>query len=160
MNSRHLSGLVALLMLGMTGVTHAEDCQISLSQPVVDYHEMRQDTIEATQQDWHKMADRDITVNVFCPQTQQMAVLLRGTAGDKGRFLFGQSGGVAVKIDNMTVDGKSYSVGKTVDQLNFTPENGTPTPLYLRNNEAVIAFSHLTDQTTLESDLSWSLLTK
>lgn len=86
----------------------------------------------------------------------------------------------------MTVDGKSYSVGKTVDQLNFTPENGTPTPLYLRNNEAVIAlennevpsgqqmsfnvtlspvlndsaFSHLTDQTTLESDLSRSLLTK
>ena len=51
MNSRHLSGLVALLMLGMTGVTHAEDCQISLSQPVVDYHEMRRDTIEATQQD-------------------------------------------------------------------------------------------------------------
>lgn len=89
MNSRHLSGLVALLMLGMTGGTHAEDCQISLSQPVVDYHEMRRDTIEATQQDWHKMADRDITVNVFCPQTQQMAVLLRGTAGDKGRFLLG-----------------------------------------------------------------------
>ena len=42
----------------------------------------------------------------------------------------------------MTVDGKSYSVGKTVDQLNFTPENGTPTPLYLRNNEAVIALEN------------------
>ncbi|MGR5955822.1 hypothetical protein [Enterobacter ludwigii] len=186
MNSRHLSGLVALLMLGVTGITHAEECQLSLSQPVVDYHEMRRDTIETTQQDWHKMADRDITVNVFCPQSQQMAVILRGTVGDKGRFLFGQSGGVAVKIDNMTVDGKSYTVGKTVDQLNFTPENGTPTPFYLRNNEAVIAlennqvpsgqqmsfnvtlspvlnesaFSHLTDQTTLESDLTWSLLTK
>lgn len=186
MNSRQFLGLVALLMLGVAGVTHAEDCQISLSQPVVDYHEMRRDTIETTQQDWHKMADRDITVNVFCPQIQQMAVLLRGTAGDKGRFLFGQSGGVAVKIDNMTVDGKSYSMGKTVDQLNFSPENGTPTPLDLRNNEAVIAlennqvpsgqqmsfnvtlspflndsaFSHLTDQTTLESDLSWSLLVK
>lgn len=115
-----------------------------------------------------------------------MAVLLQGTAGDKGRFTFGQSGGMAVKIDDMTIDGKNYTVGKTVDQLGFTPQSGTPSPFYVRNNEAVIAvdnnqvpsgqqmnfrvtlspvlddnaFSRITDQTVLESDLTWTLLTR
>ncbi|EOX7389251.1 hypothetical protein ACOMQZ_002442 [Enterobacter quasiroggenkampii] len=186
MNYQQTVGLTALGILFFAATAHAEDCQITLSQPVVDYHEMRRDNIDKTQQNWHKMADRTLNVNVYCPQPQQMAVLLQGTAGDKGRFTFGQPGGMAVKIDEMTVDGKNYTVGKTVDQLNFTPQSGTPSPFYLRNNEAVIAvdnnqvpsgqqmnfrvtlspvlddnaFSRITDQTALESDLTWTLLTK
>ncbi|WP_414455433.1 hypothetical protein [Enterobacter quasiroggenkampii] len=186
MNYQQTVGLTALGILFFAATAHAEDCQITLSQPVVDYHEMRRDNIDKPQQNWHKMADRTLNVNVYCPQPQQMAVLLQGTAGDKGRFTFGQSGGMAVKIDEMTVDGKNYTVGKTVDQLNFTPQSGTPSPFYVRNNEAVIAvdnnqvpsgqqmnfrvtlspvlddsaFSRITDQTALESDLTWTLLTK
>lgn len=93
---------------------------------------------------------------------------------------------MAVKIDDMTIDGKNYTVGKTVDQLGFTPQSGTPSPFYVRNNEAVIAvdnnqvpsgqqmnfrvtlspvlddnaFSRITDQTVLESDLTRTLLTR
>ncbi|HBT8353636.1 TPA: hypothetical protein MCK81_005579, partial [Klebsiella pneumoniae] len=70
--------------------------------------------------------------------------------------------------------------------LNFTPESGTPSPLYVRNNEAVIAvennvvpkgkqmsfrvmlfpvlnesmFSGNTDNTTIEADIAWRLLIK
>lgn len=186
MNNRRLGGLVALMMVGMSSFAWADECQITLSQPVVDYHTMRREDIKATQQDWHKMADRDVNVNVFCPEPQKMAVLVQGASGEKGRFMLGQSGGVAVKIADLFVDGKSYTVGKTVDQLNFTPVSGSPSPFYLHNNEAVIAlennqipsgrqmsfkvtlspvlkdaaFSHVTDQTSLESDLTWSLLTK
>ena len=75
---------------------------------------------------------------------------------------------------------------KTRDQLNFTPESGTPFR-YMRNNEAVIAaekimscrkgkqmsframlfpvlnesmFSGNTDNTTIEADIAWRLLIK
>lgn len=70
--------------------------------------------------------------------------------------------------------------------MNFTPENDNGASLYIRNNEAVIAvengkvpsgqqmnftvtifpvlndsaFDHISDQTALESDLSWQLLKK
>lgn len=186
MNAQWLSGIAALALLSFSALTCAEDCQITLSQPVVDYHQMRRDNIESTQQNWHKMADRTLNVNIFCPHPQQMAVLLQGEAGDKGRFTFGTFGGVAVKIDDMTVDGRSYIIGKTSDQLSFIPISGTSSPFYLHNNEAVIAlennqvpagqqmnfkvtlspvlkdsaFSSITDETSLESDLTWVLLTK
>ena len=88
MNYQQTVGLTALGILFFVATANAEDCQISLSQPVVDYHEMRRDNIDKTQQNWHKMADRTLNVNVYCPQPQQMAVLLQGTAGDKGRFTF------------------------------------------------------------------------
>lgn len=115
-----------------------------------------------------------------------MATLLQGASGQKWRFQFGQNGGVAIKVSNLTLDGKSYNVGKIIDQVNFTPVNDNGTSLYIRNNEAIVAvengnvpsgqqmnftvtifpvlndsvFNHISDQTTLESDLSWQLLKK
>ena len=46
-----------------------------------------------TQQNWYKMADRTLNVIVYCPQPQQMAVLLQGTAGRYGAYT-GQFGGM------------------------------------------------------------------
>lgn len=185
MNIQRLSSIALLMALSVPMLSYAEDCQITLSQPNVAYNNMRRENIVSTQQNWNKMPEREISVNVFCPDKQQMAALVQGTAGEKGRFKFGQNGGVAIKVSNMTLDGKSYSVGKTTDQLNFTPENDTGSSLYIKNNEAVIAvengkvptgqqmnftvtifpvlndsaFSNISDQTTLESDLTWQLLT-
>ena len=62
-----------------------------------------------------------------------------GASGQKGRFQFGQNGGVAIKVSNLTLDGKSYNVGKTTDQVNFTPDTDNGSSLYIRNNEAVVA---------------------
>ena len=186
MNIPRLAGLAVLLALMLPGHAYAEDCQITLSQPEVAYRQMRRDDIVSTQQNWHKMPERDINISVYCPEKQQIATLLQGTAGEKGRFYFGQKGGVAIKISNMTLDGKSYNVGKTSDLVNFTPENDTGASLYYRNNEVVIAvengkvpsgqqmnftvtvfpvlndsaFSNNADQTNLESDLTWQVLTK
>lgn len=84
MNYQQTVGLTALGILFFVATANAEDCQISLSQPVVDYHEMRRDNIDKTQQNWHKMADRTLNVNVYCPQPQQMAVLYRGRQAIKG----------------------------------------------------------------------------
>ncbi|WP_436859043.1 hypothetical protein [Citrobacter tructae] len=178
--------LAALLALFLPGLALADDCNITLSQPVVDYHQLQRDNIVTSQQDWHKMPEREVNVNVYCPDEKQIGVLVQGVAGEKGRFLFGEKGGVAIKIDNMIVDGKNYHAGKTLDQVNLTPLGDAATSLYLKNNEAVVAvennqvpvaqqmsftvtifpvlkdtaFRNATDVTQLESDLTWKIVTK
>ncbi|AWF35689.1 hypothetical protein [Klebsiella oxytoca] len=178
--------LATLLLLALPCFSYAEECQLTLSQQVLDYHQIRRDNIISSQQSWNKMPEKEINVSVYCPEKQQMATLLQGASGQKGRFQFGQNGGVAIKVSNLTLDGKSYNVGKTSDQVNFTPENDNGASLYIRNNEAVIAvekgkipsgqqmnftvtifpvlndsaFNHIADQTALESDLIWQLLTR
>lgn len=182
----NIQRLAALLLFALPCLSFADDCQLTLSQQVVDYHQMRRANIVSSQQSWNKMPEKDINVSVYCPEKQQMATLLQGASGQKGRFQFGQNGGVAIKVSNLTLDGKSYNVGKIIDQVNFTPVNDNGTSLYIRNNEAIVAvengnvpsgqqmnftvtifpvlndsvFNHISDQTTLESDLSWQLLKK
>lgn len=176
-------GFAGLLL---SGAVYAEECQITLSQNDVNYNQIRRDDVVTTQQNWHKLTEREVNVNVSCPETQKMAVLAQGVSGEKGRFLFGSRGGVGLKVGHVTVDGKPYSVGKTTDQVNFTPESGAASPIYLRNNEAVIAvenntvpegkqmnftvtlfpvlndsmFTGNTDNTPIEADIVWQLLTK
>lgn len=178
--------LAALLALCLPGLALADDCSITLSQPVVDYHQLQRENIVKTQQDWHKMPEREVNVNIFCPDEKKIGVLVQGIAGEKGRFLFGEKGGIAVKIENMIVDGKTYNVGKTTDQVNLTPQGDAATSLYLKNNEAVVAvennqvpdaqqmsftvtifpvlrdnaFRNTKDVTQLESDLTWKIVTK
>ncbi|QLR44893.1 hypothetical protein HV346_20480 [Enterobacter sp. RHBSTW-00994] len=186
MKMQRLMGILFLLTLCLPELSHAEDCQITLSQPVVDYRQIRRDDIVKTQDSWHKMPEREVSVNVFCAEKKQMAVLVQGNAGEKGRFTFGMQGGLAVKVDNMIVDGKHYAVGKTEDKITFLPEAESSTPFYIKNNEAIIAvennqipfgqqmsfnvvlspvineraFSEMSDQTELESELAWVLLLK
>jgi len=182
----NIQRLAALVLLVLPGLSYAEECQLTLSQQVVDYRQMRRDNIISSQQSWNKMPEKEIKVSVYCPEKQQMATLVQGASGQKGRFQFGQNGGVAIKVSNLTLDGKSYNVGKTTDQVNFTPEDDNGASLYLHDNEAIIAvengqvpsgqqmnftvtifpvlndsaFSHISDQTTLESDLSWTVIKK
>lgn len=184
MNIRNIFLTAALLI--MPGLSYAEDCQITLSQPIVNYNTIHKDTLEKKEQGWYQMAETEVNLNVICPQPQQMAVMLRGTSVQGSDFLFGKNGEIVVKIDAMTVDSKSYTLGKTVDEINFTPQKGTTTPLYMQDSEAVIAldnrtvptgqqmsfrvtltpklkesaFASLQDQATLENNLTWSLLTK
>ncbi|MFS6931415.1 hypothetical protein [Klebsiella oxytoca] len=178
--------LAVFLLVTIPPLTFADDCQITLSRQVVDYHQIRYDSVVSSQQNWNKMPEKDIDVSVFCPEKQQIATLVQGGAGQKGRFQFGPNGGIAIKVSNLTLDGKSYNVGKTTDRINFNPDIDNGSSIYIRNNEAIIAveddhvpsgqqlnftvtifpvlndkaFTHISDQTILESDLTWQLLTR
>ncbi|STQ08932.1 Uncharacterised protein [Enterobacter cloacae] len=74
----NIQRLAALLLLALPCLSYADDCQLTLSQPVVDYHQMRRDSIVTSQQSWNKMPEKDINVSVYCPEKQQMATLLQG----------------------------------------------------------------------------------
>lgn len=174
------------LMLGSFAYADQNDCQITVSQSQVDYSQLKREDIITTQQNWHKMAEREVTINASCPESMQMGVQALGAAGEKGRFQFGQNGGVAFKVSNVTVDGTEYKVGKTTDQINLTPESGSATSMYINNNDAIVAvennsvpagkqmsftvtlfpvlnesaFSGNKDATALEADITWRLLTR
>ena len=49
MNLQHLA---TLLLLALPCFSYAEECQLTLSQQVVDYHQMRRDNIISSQQSW------------------------------------------------------------------------------------------------------------
>nr|WP_249417553.1 hypothetical protein [Citrobacter freundii] len=180
--------LVVGLGLALSPLTHADenDCQLTVSQSEVNYTQLRREDVVTTQQSWHKMAEREITVNASCPENVQMGVQALGAAGEKGRFQFGQKGGVAFKVSHVTVDGKEYSAGKTVDQINLTPESGSGAAQYIHSNDVIVAvennavpagkqmsfkvilfpvlndsaFSDNSDETALEADITWQLLTR
>lgn len=183
---------VKCLLIGtglvLSTFAHADndDCQLSVSQAEVNYSKLKRDDIVTTQQRWHKMAEREVTMSASCPEKMQMGIQAQGAAGEKGRFQFGQKGGVAFKVSHVMVDGKEYNVGKTTDQINLTPESGSAASMYIRNNDTIVAvennsvptgkqmsmtvalfpvlndaaFSGNNDETQLETDITWQLLTR
>lgn len=181
-----ISIVTGLLLLPFVASADSDDCQLSLSQPVVGYNMMRRDDIVTSQQGWNKFPERDVTVNVSCPDEQQMAVQVQGNAGEQGRFIFGQRGGVGLKITDLNVDGREHDIGKTRDLVNFLPDSNPGSPFFIRNNEAIVGlennvpvkgkqmsftvtvfpvindsmFSGISDNTDLETDIRWRLLTK
>lgn len=181
---RSASALLTLIALCTTSAW-AEECQITLSSPEVSFGSLKMDDVVNTQQGWNQLPSREMTVNAWCQDKQKMAVFIQASAGEKGRFYFGDSSGLAVRVGNMVVDGESYSLAKTVDRSNFVIDGSAQQSLLLQNNNGVVAvnngeavsgqqmsfnvtltpvindnqFTHTGDVTTLESNLSWELLT-
>ncbi|ASG89713.1 hypothetical protein [Salmonella enterica] len=164
----------------------AEDCQITFSSPNVSFGAFKQDDIVDTQKGWHQMPSRDVNVSVYCPESQKMGLFVQARAGEKGRFYFGDSSGLAVRVSDMVVDGKSYPLAKTLDRSSLNPDGDGQESLLLHNNEGIIAvdnhapvsgkqlnftlkltpvlndqqFTRTADVTSLESDLMWELVTQ
>ncbi|MDR9963890.1 hypothetical protein KIF59_13560 [Enterobacter cloacae subsp. cloacae] len=67
---------------------------------------MRRGSIITSQQSWNKMPEKRHKCRVYCPEKQQMATLLQGFWSERA-FQFGQNSGVAIKVNNLTLDGKS-----------------------------------------------------
>lgn len=177
---------VAALLLSSASSMAESECQLTLSQPVVSLNALKREDIVNTRQQWHQMPAKEINVNAYCPQDAVMGVFVQGSAGPQGRFLFGDGGGIAVRVSQLFVDGRHYSVAKTVDRQNLSVEGNADETLLLHNNDGIVAvdnhtpvtgkqmsftltltpvlndnqFSHVADVTTLEADLSWELATR
>lgn len=176
-----LSGLVLLF----SSQAFSEECQIALSQPNVSFGRFKQDDIAASLKNWNRMPAKEVTVNVFCPQQQVMALFLQSTSGLNGGVMFGQEGRLALVADRMMVDGHHYDLVKTTDRVKFTSSDNPKDKVYLKNNDGIVARQNSTsirgkqmsvtiklipiinnnqlrrvsDNTELESTLAWELLT-
>ncbi|EAY5142701.1 TPA: hypothetical protein ACGTP1_001889 [Salmonella enterica] len=186
-NRPHLLIALAVGASLFSQIAQAEDeCQLTLATNNVSFGLFKEDDIVDTQKGWHQMPSREVNVNVYCPETQTMALFVQARAGEKGRFYFGDSSGLALRVSQMVVDGKNYSVAKTIDRTQFVPEGESGESLLLHNNEGIIAmdnqtlvsgkqmnltlkitpvlnnqqFTQSADVTSLESDLLWEVVTK
>ncbi|WP_370965802.1 hypothetical protein [Enterobacter wuhouensis] len=184
---KYLLIAVAALSSLSTHVALADDeCQLSFTTSGISFGLLKQNDVVEAKKGWNQMPSREINVNVNCQDSQPVALFIQGRAGEKGRFYFGESSGLAVRVSNMVVDGKSYAFSKTADRTHFTPSGESQESLLLRNNDGIIAvdnqapvsgshmsftmkltpvlndrqFSYSTDITTLESDLMWEVLTQ
>ncbi|EMD5218059.1 hypothetical protein VQ419_002407 [Salmonella enterica] len=164
-----------------------DDCQIiTFSSPNVSFGWLKQDDIVNSQQGWNQMSSQEIHVSVSCPKSQNIALFVQASAGEKGRFYFGNNGGLVVRVSQMIVDGKSYPIASTLDRVSFAPNDSALDSLLLHNNNGIIAmdnnqqvsgkmmnvtltltpvlndnqFTHSTDTVMLESNLQWEVLTK
>lgn len=186
-NRPHLLIALAVGASLFSQIAQAEDeCQLTLATNSVSFGLFKEDDIVDTQKGWHQMPPREVNVNVYCPETQTIALFVQARAGEKGRFYFGDSSGLALRVSQMVVDGKNYSVAKTIDRTQFVPEGESGESLLLHNNEGIIAmdnqtlvsgkqmnltlkitpvlnnqqFTQSADVTSLESDLLWEVVTK
>ena len=164
----------------------ADECQLTLSSPDVRFGRFKQDEEVSTQQGWHQMPSQEVNVSISCPENQTIALFVQATAGEKGRFYFGDSSGLALRASHMVIDGKPYAIGITVDRTHFTADGDAQESQLLKNNNGIIAmenhqpvegkqmnvvltltpvlsdrqFNHVGDTVTLESNLMWEVLTK
>ena len=49
----------------------------------IDYNQIRRDDIVSTTQNWHKLSEWEVNVNVSCSEMHQMAVLVQGLLARK-----------------------------------------------------------------------------
>ncbi|MBW4241121.1 hypothetical protein JRY02_21165 [Enterobacter roggenkampii] len=181
--------IVNVMLSGLTlffaSQVFSEECQMTLSQPTVSFGRFKQDDIAASLKNWNRMPAKEVMINVFCPQPQVMALFMQSASGANGGVLFGQEGRLALAANNMTVDGRHYDLVKTTDRVKFTSSDSPKEHVFLKNNDGIIARQNATpvqgkqmsvtiklipiinnnqlrrisDNTDLESTLSWELLT-
>lgn len=60
MKTQRVIKVATFLAFCLPGLTLAEDCQITLSQPIVDYKQLKRDDIVTSQQSWHKLPERKL----------------------------------------------------------------------------------------------------
>ncbi|MFG6653158.1 hypothetical protein ACG0Z5_01565 [Scandinavium sp. M-37] len=129
-------------MLVFMGNCQADDsCQITLSQPLLDLHMLNKSEAIKSAQGWNQMQDVDVNVSVFCPTERTIAVFFAGSAGDKGRFKFGQQSGLSLKVSQLSLDGKQYAVTKIVHPGSLTNFDSVADIQPIYNHQGIIATS-------------------
>lgn len=180
-----LVAVAALSTLFARAALAENECQLTFTRNNVSFGLFKQTDIVGAKKGWNQMPSREINVNVNCTENQTIGLFIQGRAGEKGRFYFGDTGALALRVSHMVVDGKSYDIAKTVDRTRFTSNGDSSESLLLHNNDGIVAvehqtpvsgnhfsftmkltpilndrqFSYTADITTLESDLMWEVVT-
>lgn len=83
----------------------AENCRLSLSQPRVDYGQIRRDAL--VESSAVVLATRSLSVNVLCAEPAAMALRFVGAAADGEGFRFGREGRLRLSLKHAQVDGRA-----------------------------------------------------
>jgi hypothetical protein len=105
-------GALTLSALTSQAWALAEECQLTLSQPVLDYGVMNRATLADVAKE-RTLGERRLSVNLNCPQPTDMTFLYRALASSTERFRFAENGSYAVRMSGAVLDGQPVDLGLT-----------------------------------------------
>lgn len=127
--------LIALVLGGFAAkaVAGANDCQLSLSQNVLDYGLMNR-AIRADSASERNLGERHLSLTLSCAQPTDMSVFYRAMAANTERFHFAERGSYQVRIHDALLDGRPVDLGliagvgqppvHTASTLSWRPAHG------------------------------------
>ena len=78
----------------------AADCRVFLSQPLIDYGQMRRSERSVN------LGLRTVRLSVVCPENRVIALRFQGDSADGQTFRFGQQGSFSLTFQHPQLDGK------------------------------------------------------
>ena len=105
--------LALVLLTAAISQAALADCQVTISQPEVNYGKIKRSDMTSTAQQWNALPERTVQLTVWCPQPQKMALFFEGNSGDKGAFVFGDQSAMMVVASQATLDGNAVSLNHT-----------------------------------------------
>ncbi|WP_347904292.1 DUF1120 domain-containing protein [Pseudomonas purpurea] len=134
--SRYLiPALAPLVLSGFTPLAWAlaDDCQLNISQPVLDYGLMNR-AIRPDATSERRLGERRLSLNLNCSQPIDMSVFYRAMTATVERFYFAEHGSYEMQIRDAVLDGQSVDLGliasvgqapvHTASSLIWRPEHG------------------------------------
>jgi hypothetical protein len=127
--------LVPLVPLAFTPLAwaSADDCQLNLSQPVLDFGLMNR-AIRADSAAERNLGERQLSLNLSCSTPTDMSLFYRAMAATANRFHFAERGSYQIRIRDAVLDGQSVELGLiaavgqppalTASQVIWRPEHG------------------------------------
>ncbi|EIK97821.1 hypothetical protein PMM47T1_04894 [Pseudomonas sp. M47T1] len=116
---------VAIVFAGLAGIGGAQACEMTLSQGEIDYGVLNRTTLKASDGSWH-LAPRHLTLQVHCPQPEDMQLFYRAQAASPDAFALGQ-GRYRLELGQALLDGEPVALGGAVDGralTSLTPDRG------------------------------------
>jgi hypothetical protein len=132
--------LLTLGTLMLSGLTPqawalADECQLTLSQPVLDYGLMNR-AIRANAPAEQPLGERRLGLNLNCPQPTNMTLFYRAMAATAERFRFTEHGSYAVRMGDAVLDGQPVDLGQ-ISAVGQVPEEAASSLLW-RPQQAIV----------------------
>ncbi|WP_419722424.1 DUF1120 domain-containing protein [Pseudomonas paracarnis] len=106
-----MRSLCMWLLLGIAGTAQAlEECQLNVSEAQVDFGLMNR----IAQHDGapeRLLGERRLSVNVNCPQAEDLSLFYRALAATPQRLQFTEHGSYAIEVGNAVLDGRAVELG-------------------------------------------------
>jgi len=169
--SRRLLATLAPLAFTPFAWASADDCQLNLSQPVLDYGLMNR-AIRPDSAPERNLGERRLSLSLSCSTPTDMSLFYRAMAATANRFHFAERGTYQMRIRDAVLDGQSVELGliagvgqapaETAAELTWRPEHGVVpvqagTPLQGRTFSAQLELTAWVDEKGMQvrDALTW-----
>lgn len=112
-----------------------DECQLALSQPVLDYG-LTNRAIRANGSAERTLGERRLSLNLSCPQPTDMTLFYRAMAATAERFHFAEHGSYAVRMSDAVLDGQPVDLG-LISAVGQVPEAAASSLLW-RPQQAIV----------------------